>query len=61
MQTVQKDYEAMNAQLLDELPRLCNLSFGLLQDCIAAFLSAQQQYADSVVHRMSELLDVSFY
>ncbi|OWF54976.1 dynamin-binding protein-like [Mizuhopecten yessoensis] len=57
--TTKKDYEAMNAQLLDELPSLYSLSLSLLQDCVAAFVSAQQAYADDVLHRMSELLDLS--
>ncbi|XP_069133070.1 dynamin-binding protein-like [Argopecten irradians] len=59
LEVTKKDYEAMNAQLLDELPRLYNLALSLLQDCVAAFVSAQQAYTDAVLHQMSELLDLS--
>ncbi|XP_060066478.1 dynamin-binding protein-like [Ylistrum balloti] len=54
-----KDYAAMNAQLLDELPSLYSLALSLLQDCVSAFVSAQQAYTDAILHRMSELLDLS--
>ncbi|KAK3102404.1 hypothetical protein FSP39_011155 [Pinctada imbricata] len=53
-----QDYEALNAQLLDELPKLYSLSLSLLQDCVTSFVRAQQEYANSLFLHMSDMLDL---
>lgn len=59
LQPVKNDYEGLNAQLLDELPKLYSLSLQLLQDCIAAFVQAQREYVSQQSLQLSDTLDVS--
>ncbi|KAL3842358.1 hypothetical protein ACJMK2_020381 [Sinanodonta woodiana] len=58
VQAVKNDYEALNAQLLDELPKLYRLAFQLFQDCIAAFLRAQQEFQDKNLKQMYSVMDI---
>ena len=59
LQSVKNDYEGLNAQLLDELPKLYSLSIQLLQGCIAAFVQAQREYVNQRSVQLSDTLDVS--
>lgn len=59
LQSVKNDYEGLNAQLLDELPKLYSLSLQLLQGCIAAFVQAQREYVNQRSQQLSDTLDVS--
>ncbi|XP_061166815.1 dynamin-binding protein-like [Saccostrea echinata] len=58
LQPVKSDYEGLNAQLLDELPKLYSLSLHLLQDCIAAFVQAQREYINQRSLQLSDTLDL---
>ncbi|KAJ8298585.1 hypothetical protein KUTeg_022645 [Tegillarca granosa] len=58
LQTAKNNYEALNAQLLDELPKMYSLSFQLLQDCIQTFVVFQREYSSKVLHEMTEVLDL---
>ncbi|XP_071100448.1 dynamin-binding protein-like isoform X2 [Haliotis cracherodii] len=49
LQTAKNDYEAMNAQLLDELPKLFGLAFQMLTDCMGAFTKAQKTFTDQTL------------
>ncbi|XP_067655097.1 dynamin-binding protein-like [Haliotis asinina] len=49
LQTAKNDYEAMNAQLLDELPKLFHLAFQMLTDCMGAFTKAQKTFTDQTL------------
>ena len=59
LQSVKNDYEGLNAQLLDELPKLYSLSIQLLQGGIAAFVQAQREYVNQRSIQLSDTLDVS--
>ena len=37
-------YEALNHQLLDELPKFCELGFQLLQACIGIYIHLQREF-----------------
>ncbi|XP_046555696.1 LOW QUALITY PROTEIN: dynamin-binding protein-like [Haliotis rubra] len=49
LQIAKNDYEAMNAQLLDELPKLFSLAFKMLTDCMGAFTKAQKTFTDQTL------------
>ena len=52
-------YEALNAQLLDELPKLYRLSFELIHECIARLVRAQKNFYIACVEALYTLPDVS--
>ena len=52
MQTARQDYEALNAQLLDELPTMFRLATSLFRDCVGSFVHAQKQFTDNIVQEM---------
>ncbi|KAK3591896.1 hypothetical protein CHS0354_005105 [Potamilus streckersoni] len=58
VQAAKNDYEALNAQLLDELPKLYKLAFQLFQDCIAAFVRAQHEFQDKNLKQMYSVMDI---
>ena len=51
-------YEALNHQLLEELPKLCDLSMQILQDCIQAFLLARKQLIGRIAKHHLTLLEL---
>ena len=51
-------YEALNTQLLEELPQLCDLSMQILQDCIQAFLLARKQLIGRIAKYHLSLLEL---
>jgi len=51
-------YEALNTQLLEEVPRLCDLSLQILQDCIQAFLLARKQLIGRIARHHLSLLEL---
>lgn len=55
----QCDYEALNAQLLDELPLLCQFAQQLFKDCICCYNRSQGNFYDNIVKKMYTLLTVS--
>lgn len=58
VQAAKNDYEAMNAQLLDELPQLYELSLTLIRCCSAAFVRAQRDFWDRGLKENCILLEV---
>ncbi|XP_063400235.1 dynamin-binding protein-like [Mytilus trossulus] len=58
LQAAKITYEALNAQLLDELPKMYSLSFKLLKDCISTFIRAQRQFNTSIMDSMTEIIDM---
>ncbi|CAL1529614.1 unnamed protein product, partial [Lymnaea stagnalis] len=54
------DYEAMNAQLLDELPKFYNQAFTLLRHCISAFVLARRDFMDQSLKESCVLLELPF-
>lgn len=59
MQSAKQNYEALNAQLLDELPHLTLLAVQLFRDCVGSFVRAQREFIDKVLHEMYTVVDVS--
>ncbi|XP_076450774.1 dynamin-binding protein-like isoform X2 [Babylonia areolata] len=58
VQAAKKDYEAMNAQLLDELPKLYQLIISLLKHCMAAYVRAQRDFQDHALKENCILLEL---
>ena len=52
MQTAKQNYEALNAQLLDDLPKMADLATQLFRDCVGSFVRAQREFTDKIVHEM---------
>ncbi|KAK2154175.1 hypothetical protein LSH36_275g08005 [Paralvinella palmiformis] len=50
------NYEALNAQLLDELPQLYNLSLDVIYECIGYLVMAQKQFYNSSLEEMYQML-----
>ena len=59
VQKAKQVYEALNAQLLDELPKLYELSIELIKECIARFIRAQKLFYIACVESLYKLPDVS--
>ncbi|CAH1258331.1 DNMBP [Branchiostoma lanceolatum] len=51
-------YEALNAQLLDELPKLHTMSTALLQDCVKNFVIAHRNIQDAARKELYALLQL---
>ena len=51
-------YEALNTQLLDELPKLYQLSIELLRACVARFVHAQRNYFQGCMEALCSMPDV---
>ncbi|BFZ16161.1 hypothetical protein BsWGS_19199 [Bradybaena similaris] len=58
LQAAKNDYEAMNAQLLDELPKFYNLAFRMLRHCISAFVLARRDFMDQSLKETCSLLEL---
>ncbi|KFM78712.1 Dynamin-binding protein, partial [Stegodyphus mimosarum] len=52
------NYEALNSQLLDDLPKLCDLSVEILYDCIRCFLKAKKNFIGRIAMHMFSLMDL---
>ena len=59
VEMAKKTYEALNAQLLDELPQLYRLCVDLIQDCLVRLVGAQKQFHEDGLNEMYKLLGVS--
>jgi len=57
-QLAKNNYEALNSQLLEELPKLCDISMQILQDCIQAFLIARKQLIGRIAKHHLTLLEL---
>ncbi|OQR68697.1 dynamin-binding protein-like [Tropilaelaps mercedesae] len=58
-QSARNTYNALNSQLLDELPQLCNLSSELLCSCVHAFLRARKLLIGRIANQLLELSEHS--
>ena len=54
-----KTYEALNAQLLDELPKLYSLCVTLFDDCVRNFVNAQREFMESAQAQFIHIVKVS--
>ncbi|XP_059156460.1 dynamin-binding protein-like isoform X2 [Physella acuta] len=52
------DYEAMNCQLLDELPKFYTLAFQLFKFCLSAFVLARRDFMDQCLKESCSLLEL---
>ena len=52
------NYEALNAKLLHELPKLYGLTMEVLRDCLGRLVWAQKQYLSVALEEMYQLLGV---
>lgn len=59
-QSARNTYNALNSQLLDELPRLCSLSSDLLCSCVDAFLRARKLLIGRITNQLLQLSEHSF-
>ncbi|ESO86909.1 hypothetical protein LOTGIDRAFT_71852, partial [Lottia gigantea] len=57
LDSAKNDYEAMNAQLLDELPKLYRLVYQVFTDCMRCFIQAQKKYLDISLQETYSILD----
>ncbi|KAL4224790.1 hypothetical protein ACF0H5_015486 [Mactra antiquata] len=57
LQTAKQNYEALNAQLLDELPKLYTLATQLFRDCVGSFVRSQREFYDRILQEMFSSLN----
>lgn len=60
LQMSENIYTALNAQLLEELPELCDKSSSFLQYCISNFVETYKRYLSSSYHQLYELWQLPF-
>ena len=60
-ESARKNYEALNIQLKDELPKLCDMAVSLFYSCVVSFIEAERDHINSTLKRLYPLLEVSFY
>ncbi|XP_022646625.1 dynamin-binding protein-like isoform X3 [Varroa destructor] len=58
-QSARNTYNALNSQLLDELPRLCSLSSDLLGSCVDSFLRARKLLIGRITSQLLELCELT--
>ena len=51
-------YEALNCQLVDELPQLLELATGVLGECVAQLVSARKLYVGSCTRELLAIMEV---
>lgn len=61
LDTAAKIYEAMNAQLKEELPQLNALAWRLLHECIANFVQLATQMSESLLQELRSVLQVLLF
>lgn len=59
LEKTRNNYAALNAQLLDELPRLYAMSLDVVTDSVARLTHAQTVYYHAALDEMYRLLEVS--
>ncbi|KAL3194439.1 hypothetical protein MRX96_046068 [Rhipicephalus microplus] len=57
-QLAKNTYNALNAQLLDELPKLCGISREVLQSCVQEFLRARKTFIGRTTREMLTLMEL---
>ncbi|XP_013387330.1 dynamin-binding protein [Lingula anatina] len=58
LQKAKNNYEALNAQLLDELPKLSNMSLQLFNECIGSFVQAHKVFIEGTLRHMYPLMEL---
>lgn len=58
VQLAKNTYEALNAQLLDELPQLCSMSIEVLHDCIMHFMHSRRTFIGRSAKEMLNLMQL---
>lgn len=58
LQTARNNYEALNAQLLDELPKFHRAAEDLFTNCVRGFAQAQRDFMFFTLGELSPLLQV---
>eukprot|EP00057_Strongylocentrotus_purpuratus_P017174 XP_011671648.1 PREDICTED: dynamin-binding protein isoform X2 [Strongylocentrotus purpuratus] len=58
-EVARKNYEALNIQLKDELPRLCSMSLALFKSCVISFIEAERDHINSTLKRLYPLIELS--
>ncbi|CAG0901910.1 unnamed protein product [Darwinula stevensoni] len=53
-----QEYEALNSQLIEELPILCNYAEDILRHCVKAFLHARKNLAGRIFKELLELTEL---
>ena len=51
-------YEALNCQLVDEMPALLELSTGILGECVAQLMTARKLYVGSCTRELLAIMEV---
>ena len=59
VQQAKNVYEALNAQLLDELPKLYGLSMEIVRECVVKLVQSQRNYLSQAIEEIYQLLGVS--
>lgn len=59
LQSARNNYEALNAQLLDELPKFQQLAQGLFTNCIHGYAEAHCDFVRQALEQLKPLLSVS--
>ncbi|XP_022096440.1 dynamin-binding protein-like isoform X2 [Acanthaster planci] len=54
-----KNYEALNIQLKDELPKLCDMGLSLFKSCVVSFVEAERDHINSTLKKLYPLLELS--
>ncbi|XP_077500825.1 dynamin-binding protein-like [Amblyomma americanum] len=57
-QLAKNTYSALNAQLLDELPKLCGIAREVLQLCVQEFLRARKTFIGRTTHELLTLMEL---
>lgn len=58
LQVTRNNYEALNAQLLDELKTFNSVAEGLFKDCVKAFAQVQKDFMKTTLGELKPLLQV---
>ena len=61
LSTSKSNFEALNQQLLEELPLLINAGMEILYDCIDAFASARKLFGAEIMKQYIMISEVSIF
>jgi len=59
LQAAENDYQALNAQLKDELPKFNRLVFAIYKDCVMTFVTSYHRYQSESLKLLYPLLQVT--
>lgn len=58
VQSCRNNYEALNLQLLEDLPKFCEISVSVVTDCLRQFALIQEGFMGAAQKEFSKLLRV---